>query len=278
VLSSTLGLEPETPLGHAYLVPYRNNKTGQKEAQFIIGYKGLADLMYRSGKVESIEAHAVYENDDFKFELGSNSYISHKPKLTGDRGKILCAYAVVHVKGSSKPVIEIVGQAEIDLAKSKSMSANSDYSPWNQFPAEMWKKTAVRRIAKLLPLSIENQNVAIAIEHDTRADLGLTQELPPELAEIAPEDEIDTTSKTDKLADEVEKKNNTSTEPPSGEPQRQDITANQAKAIEKMAKRALKDGVIEQAEYDTTIEEIPNLSMNDASTRIKSLSELLDNK
>ena len=45
--SAQLGLEPNTPIGQAYLIPYRNH--GRQECQFQLGYKGLIDLAYRSG-------------------------------------------------------------------------------------------------------------------------------------------------------------------------------------------------------------------------------------
>ena len=45
--AAQLGVEPNTPLGQAYLIPYRNK--GVMECQFQLGYKGLIDLAYRSG-------------------------------------------------------------------------------------------------------------------------------------------------------------------------------------------------------------------------------------
>ena len=48
--AAQLGLEPNTPLGQAYILPYSNK--GVMEAQFQIGYKGLIDLAYRSGEVD----------------------------------------------------------------------------------------------------------------------------------------------------------------------------------------------------------------------------------
>lgn len=55
--SAQLGLEVNTPLGQAYVLPYLNK--GVLEAQFQLGYKGLIDLAYRSGDVEVIQAHVV---------------------------------------------------------------------------------------------------------------------------------------------------------------------------------------------------------------------------
>ena len=61
--AAQLGLEPNTPLGQAYLIPFENRKKGITECQFQIGYKGLIDLAYRSGEVKMIDAQTVYEND-----------------------------------------------------------------------------------------------------------------------------------------------------------------------------------------------------------------------
>ena len=66
--SAQLGLEVNMPLGQAYVLPYMNH--GTMEAQFQLGYKGLIDLAYRSGEVEVIQAHVVYENDNFTCEYG----------------------------------------------------------------------------------------------------------------------------------------------------------------------------------------------------------------
>lgn len=62
--SAQLGLEPNTSLGQAYLIPYGN------KCQFQIGYRGLLDLAFRTGEVKSITAEVVKENDTFEYELG----------------------------------------------------------------------------------------------------------------------------------------------------------------------------------------------------------------
>ena len=64
--AAQLGLEPNTPLGQAYLIPYKNK--GVLECQFQLGYKGLVDLAYRSGQISIIQAHTVRSNDDFEYE------------------------------------------------------------------------------------------------------------------------------------------------------------------------------------------------------------------
>ncbi|MFX0091936.1 MAG: recombinase RecT, partial [Candidatus Hodarchaeota archaeon] len=59
-IAASLDLDID-PRGLAYLVPYRNK--GTLEAQFQIGYMGLIELAYRSGKVKAISAHCIYESE-----------------------------------------------------------------------------------------------------------------------------------------------------------------------------------------------------------------------
>lgn len=89
--AAQLGLEPNTPLGQAYLIPYRNK--GKLECQFQIGYKGLIDMVYRNDNIQTVQAQCVYENDEFEYELGLEPKLVHKPTLK-DRGNLLLVYAL----------------------------------------------------------------------------------------------------------------------------------------------------------------------------------------
>ena len=83
-----LGLEPGTGLGHAYLLPYG------REVQLIVGYQGMIDLAERSGRV-TVDAHVIYEKDDFDYSLGLKPHLNHKPYFgTGDAGDVIGSYAV----------------------------------------------------------------------------------------------------------------------------------------------------------------------------------------
>ncbi|MDR1548406.1 MAG: recombinase RecT, partial [Hungatella sp.] len=73
--AAQLGLEPNTPLGQSYLIPYKNK--GILECQFQIGYRGMIDLAYRNERIQSVEAHTVYEHDTFEYELGLNPKLIH---------------------------------------------------------------------------------------------------------------------------------------------------------------------------------------------------------
>lgn len=174
-----LGLEPGL-LGHCYLLPFNKNVgTKQnpqwiKEVQFIIGYKGMIDLARRSGHIQSIYAHAVYENDEFEYELGLHPKLTHKPSF-GDRGKFIGAYAVAHFKDGGYQM-EFMPESEIEKRRGRSKS--KDFGPWKSDYEEMAKKTVVRSMFKYLPISIEVQAQA---QHDEVVRKDITEE--PEFIE-----------------------------------------------------------------------------------------------
>lgn len=179
--SAQLGLEPDGPLGAAYMVPYRNNKTNQYEAQFIIGYRGLITLARRSGEIESIEAHVVYEKDKFKCVLGLNPILEHEPTWEGDPGKPVAVYAIAKLKGGGAQW-EMMTRGQVEEIRKRSRAGQS--GPWVSDWSEMAKKTCVRRLSKYLPLSVE---LAKAIEHDEHIDhnTGEITTLDVEASEVA---------------------------------------------------------------------------------------------
>jgi recombination protein RecT len=75
-----LGLEPNTIMGHAYLIPFKNNRKGITEVQLVVGYKGLIDLARRSGHITSISANIHYSDDDvWEYEEGTEARLRHIP-------------------------------------------------------------------------------------------------------------------------------------------------------------------------------------------------------
>ncbi len=159
--AAQLGLEPGL-LGQCYLLPFNNRKKGIKEVQFIIGYKGMIDLARRSGHIQSIYAHAVYENDEFEYELGLNPTLKHKPTMDGDKGEYLGSYAVAHFKDGGYQM-EFMPKSEIDKRRNSSPGGRSSFSPWNNFYEEMANKTVIRHMWKYLPISVE---VQLAVQYD----------------------------------------------------------------------------------------------------------------
>jgi len=174
--SAQLGLEPG-PLGHAWLIPYHNKKTGNMEVQFQLGYRGLLELVRRSGEITSIHADVVCENDVFEFEYGVSEKLRHIPKLDGPRGKPYAAYATARFKDGGHAFMVM---SEEQIMKRKKASKSPNYGPWVDWEEEMWKKTVLKAFSKYLPLSIE-------IQRDILADESTKKEIQEDMPEVPDE-------------------------------------------------------------------------------------------
>ena len=150
--AAQLGLEPNTPLGQAYLIPYNNH--GVLECSFQIGYKGLLDLAYRNPQTQIIQAEEVFENDFFEYELGLNPKLVHKPSLT-NRGELKCFYGVFKLTNGGFG-FKVMSKEDIDAhAKEYSKTFDSAYSPWTGNYCGMAKKTVLKQALKYAPLKTE---------------------------------------------------------------------------------------------------------------------------
>jgi len=148
--AAQLGVEPNTPLGQAYLIPYRNK--GVMECQFQLGYKGLIDLAYRSGEISIIQAQMVYSEDSFTYSFGLEPTLKHIP-ATGDRGEPVHIYAMFKTKEGGYG-FEVMSIEEIRIFAQKYSKAY-DNGPWQTNFEEMAKKTVLKRVLKYAPLKTE---------------------------------------------------------------------------------------------------------------------------
>lgn len=150
--AAQLGLEPNTPLGQAYLIPYKNKN--KLECQFQLGYKGMIDLVYRNEQVQTIQAHSVYENDFFEYELGIEPKLVHKPAIK-DRGKIILFYSLFKLQNGGYG-FEVMSKEDIDMhAQKYSKAFTSSYSPWKVNYEDMAKKTVIKKVLKFAPLKTD---------------------------------------------------------------------------------------------------------------------------
>ena len=170
--AAQLGVEPNTALGQAYILPYYNRKDQRHEAQFQLGYKGLIDLAYRSGEVEVIQAQVVYEHDKFEYEYGLDPKLSHIPAAS-DRGAAVKVYAMFKTKSGGFG-FEVMSMDDIRKhAEKYSQAYKSSYSPWTSNFEEMAKKTVLKRVLKYAPLKsdfvrgvAQDETVKVSISDD----------------------------------------------------------------------------------------------------------------
>lgn len=150
--AAQMGTEVNTSLGQAYILPYYNK--GKMEATYILGYRGLIDLAYRSGEIKSIQAHEVYENDEFSYEYGLEPKLRHVPAKT-DRGEVTHFYAVFTTKDGGYG-FEVMSIEDVRaFARKYSKSFGNASSPWTTNFNAMAKKTLLKQILKYAPLKTE---------------------------------------------------------------------------------------------------------------------------
>lgn len=154
IQSSQLGLEADSPLGHAYLVPYGDACT------FQIGYKGFIELARRSQAYRVIEAVEVFEKDVFSFYRDPQPRVEHRPSLDDNPGKMTHVYAYA-ILASGDPIVEMLPRSVVEKIRGASKSKNS--LMWNSYFGEGAKKTAIKRLLKRQPMTIE---MADAVTHD----------------------------------------------------------------------------------------------------------------
>ena len=146
-ISASLDLDID-PRGLAYLVPYGN------VANFQIGYMGLMELAYRSGKVKAISAHCVYasEKDSVTItRLNGQFDVEHPFSYEPPTGEMIAVYATAEIEGFG-PRTVVLRADEVERFRNVGKSANSP--AWTDHYEAMAKKTAIRQLAKFLPKSI----------------------------------------------------------------------------------------------------------------------------
>jgi len=186
-----LGLEVG-PLGHCYLLPFKNGRTGQHEVQFILGYKGQVELIYRSGKVLTLQARPVYEGDKVTISYGLEDTFNHIPyhQIEGaEKGKLKGVTLKVKFTNGGyltdyMPICEIEEHRKRSLAK--------DSGPWKTDYEAMALKTIVRKNFRWMPVSTEVQKMIVGSDETvnrasadgTALDVEFTTVLTQETGEL----------------------------------------------------------------------------------------------
>lgn len=216
--AAELGLSLNKSMGEADILKVWNGRTKKNDAQFRPRYKGLMKLAMQGGEVLKIESRIVYANDLFEVEEGIEPRIIHKHGL-GNRGDMIGAYCVWKLRNGESQ-FEVMSKEEIEAIRDRSSSKNREgkiVGPWMTDPAEMWRKTVVRRATKYMPLSTEAaravhiDNIAEGII-DTDSDpidaeditAGMFDEETGEIFDDAPVQHAET--QLDRIAQKVEKK------------------------------------------------------------------------
>lgn len=166
------GLSLSKQSGEAYLVPFRDNKNGVTNCQFMPGYRGLIKLSVQTGGVTSVDAVCVFKGEDFEYyEDEGGARIRHKPDLDGQRldADILYVYCRIQTSTGGR-IVTVMNRKQVERIRNNSKSPNSP--AWKQHWGEMARKTCIKRGLKTIPQSVEDKHTRIlerAIDLDNHA-------------------------------------------------------------------------------------------------------------
>jgi recombination protein RecT len=175
VEAAACGLEPGGPLQQGDLLPVWNNKAGTYECQFRPRYAGLVQLARNTDELNDIYAEVVYKTDCFEYEMGLDRKLSHRRELSSVERKdadIVAAYAVAKLKNGETNFV-VLERWELDKIRSVSESEKAKAkgkikeTTWDTWYGEMAKKSAVKRVCKLIPKSTR---LARAIQSDNEPE------------------------------------------------------------------------------------------------------------
>jgi recombination protein RecT len=171
ITCAQFGLEPNTPLGQCYIIPYGD------QATFQLGYAGLLDLAYRTGQYKSIYAREVYKDDEFKVTYGLYEDLVHIPSEDGPADGELPThiYAVYHLKNGGYAFECWSWTKIIKHAKKFSKSYTKKDGGWQTSPIAMAKKTVLIAVLKYAPKSLDLVQ-AVEVDDTTQADKNAKRE------------------------------------------------------------------------------------------------------
>lgn len=160
--AGAMGLEPGVN-GAGYLIPYKGTCT------FVPGWKGLVDLVSRSGRA-TVWTGAVFDGDDFDFGLGDRPFVRHRPGDETDPSKLTHVYAVGRSNGSDYPVIEVWSMRKVWKHRDGLNKQGSKHYSY-RFPEMYARKVPLLQVLKYMPTSIEVAN-AIAVAEAAESGRG----------------------------------------------------------------------------------------------------------
>jgi recombination protein RecT len=151
--AGAMGLEPGVN-GAGYLIPYKGTCT------FVPGWKGLVDLVSRSGRA-TVWTGAVFEGDDFDYALGDRPFVRHRPGDETDPDRLTHVYAIGRSNGSDHPVIEVWSMRKVWKHRDGLNKQGGKHYSYRH-PEMYARKVPLLQVLKYMPTSIEVAN-AIAV-------------------------------------------------------------------------------------------------------------------
>ena len=162
--ATALDLPLDQNLGFAYVLPYKDNKTGTTAAQFQMGYKGFIQLAIRSGQFKTLNATEVREGEivDENFITGE---ISFKRAQNREKLPIVGYVAYFKLKTGFEKYFYMTREEMVAHAKRFSQTYKKGYGLWAD--ETMFDSMAIKTVIKLLlskyaPLSVQMADAVLS--------------------------------------------------------------------------------------------------------------------
>lgn len=154
--AAQLGLEPNTNLGEAFLIPRWNDSAKKILCEFQLGYQGVLTLAHNTKQYSSIYAEARYDGEDFEHKLGLHKDLIHIPNDDLQVGRPTHYYAVYKlINGGYDFKVWSFKKLVAHAEKFSESVKKGKGSPWKYNFDSMAKKTVLLDLLKYAPKSAE---------------------------------------------------------------------------------------------------------------------------
>lgn len=155
--------------------------TWVKAVQWMPMVGGIIKRIHQSGEIKMLTARVVYGGDHFRTWIDdTGEHVEYEPAEDQDTNVVRRVFAMATTVDGAVYVEPLSSR---DIEKIRNVSKQKDRGPWADWWEEMAKKSAIRRLAKRLPLSvdlhdlIQRDNGMFDLAQETEAKTSLSDRL-----------------------------------------------------------------------------------------------------
>ncbi len=159
-MAATLDLPINNNLGFAYIIPFKDNKTGKVLAQFQLGYRAYIQLGQRTGLFKTMSTAPIFEGQ----LIEENPLTGYVFDFTKKKSEKVIGYAAYFnlTLGFEKTLYMTVAEITAHALRF-SQTYKKGFGLWKEDFGSMASKTVIKMLlSKYAPLSIEMQRAMVA--------------------------------------------------------------------------------------------------------------------
>lgn len=215
--SAALGLEPNTVLQQAFLIPYKkrqkqgNDWVDTYECNFQIGARGFVTLAHRSPHIATLQSEAIHENDLFEHMLGTETFLKYQKTLK-NRGELVGSFCFTKLADGNE-MATVLPLDEVYKIRTRSETYNAllravesagsakdkdkaqkklEETPWVMWEDDMASKSATKKHAKQLPISPGDAlSVAAQLDGDDGRTIDMASMIDPDRVRAVMKEGVD---------------------------------------------------------------------------------------